>query len=606
MTRRRRNLTAGLGVCLLAFSAAAYAYQAGLLEPGPRSAYGWLPGERAPELTLRDVRGGKTRLSPLAASSRAVVIAFTDVGCPVASRYAPRLARMEEEYADRGVAFVYVNANPAADKEAAQEEIEAHGFTGRYVLDSDFEIAGALRAATTTEVFAIDAAGTLVYRGAIDDQYGITYTKPTATADYLRDALDAVLDGEAVETSRTEPQGCVLPTAQVELGAVAAAAGASARRITYHGRVSRIIQNNCQTCHRTGGVAPFALETYEQVSGYRAMISYVLDNGIMPPWFAKPGVGEWANERRLTERDRADLLAWIDAGAPAGDERNGPLPRVWANGWNIGEPDAVIEIPAPIDVPAEGVMDYQYVYVKTDFPEDRWIERMELRPTAPDVTHHVLAFLEEPDAERRAGGLSGYLAVYVPGAFGQNFPAATAKLLPKGAWLKFQLHYTPNGTPRQDRTRIGFVFADQPPERIVETWSAVNTRFVIPPGAERHPVEAERVFRQSGTLLSFLPHMHLRGAAFRYELVQPDGTVRPLLDVPRYDFNWQLAYVPSEPIRVEAGSRLHAYAWYDNSANNPANPDPTTAVRFGEQSFEEMMIGYFDWLPDAAGDLAGR
>lgn len=572
-----------------------------LSEPG--SAFGFEPGERVADLAFDAVQGTHHRLNELVAKGP-VVIAMRDVGCPVAAKYAPRIARMEREYAGRGVRFVLIETNATTTREQLHEELRVHGFDAPYAHDADGALTGALRARTTTEVFLIDAARTLVYRGAIDDQYGITYTRPAVRETWLRDAIDATLAGDTPAVRQTDAQGCFLPDPDPS--------AAQLQPVTYHTRVSRIIQDNCQTCHRAGGIAPFGLETYEQVLAMRAMVKYVLEINRMPPWFAAPGTGDWANERRLSDRDRADLLAWIEAGAPEGNPRDAPQPRHWVAGWNIGRPDTILEIPDAIDVPAEGVIDYKYVYLKTDFAEDRWIRAMELRPTAPQVTHHVLAFIEDPEvasAPRQQGrpapqgGINGYFTAYVPGAFGHVFPDGAAKLLPKGAWLKFQLHYTPNGKPATDRTRLALQFMDGPPQREVQSISAFNTRFEIPPGASRHEVSGTRLLRQPGEVIAFFPHMHLRGSAFRYDLVLPDGTEQALLDVPRYDFNWQISYLPRTPVRVPAGARIRATGWFDNSTANPANPDPNSTVRFGEQTFEEMMIGYFDFIPDplAAG-----
>jgi hypothetical protein len=251
------------------------------------------------------------------------------------------------------------------------------------------------------------------------------------------------------------------------------------------------------------------------------------------------------------------------------------------------------------------------MYVKTGFGEDKWVRAIEILPTAPQVTHHVLVLIEPPDAKPanqakpgepvRSGGIDGYFAVTAPGHPGVVFPDGLAKKLPAGAWLKFQLHYNPNGKPAVDQSRIAFVFADEPPRREIQTGSINNRRFAIPPGAQNYEVVAERTFKETGTLLTLFPHTHVRGRAFRYVLVQPDGSEEILLDIPRYDFNWQLNYDFAKPRVVQAGSTLRAMAWYDNSADNPANPDPTAEVRFGEQTFEEMMIGYFDWV---AADLA--
>ena len=565
----------------------------------PRSPYGDRPGELLEDFRFRDIEGERGRLADMLDEGGAVVIIMRDVDCPVAKRYGPELARLEREYGERGVRFLYLNANPQTDEAAAREEMERYGLTGRYVRDPEGRLAGRLGARTTTEVFVVDAAMTLRYRGAIDDQYGITFTKPEPRNRWLREALDGVLAGRGLAVSSTAPEGCYL-----ELDAPSL----EARPVTYHSRISRIIQDNCQTCHRAGGVAPFGLETYEQVSAYRGMVRYMAGNRLMPPWFADPAHGEFRNDRRLDDRDLAHLNAWIEAGAPEGDPDDGPMPRTWADGWILGEPDAVIPMPESFDVPAEGTVPYQYMWVKTDFPEDRWIRSLEIRPGARAVVHHVLVFIEEPgrpwpdeakEGEPVAqGGINGFFAGYAPGFSGFVYPDGSAKRLPAGAWLKFQIHYTANGTAITDRSELGLFFADAPPEREVRTWSVWDAEFVIPPGASRHEVVAQRRFREPGVLLSLTPHMHNRGAGFRYELERPDGTREVLLDVPRYDFNWQLTYELAEPVPVAAGDVMHGTAWFDNSANNPGNPDPTAEVRFGEQTWEEMMIGYFDWIPD--------
>lgn len=551
-------------------------------EPG---AYGFAPGERVVDFAFRTVDDERGRLSELLADHEAVVVVLRGVDCPVSQKYGHELARLEQAYGQQGVAFLYLDIGPQDDEAGIRDDIATFGFAGPYVRDAEAEIGRLLQARVTTETFVIDRAFTLRYRGAVDDQYGITFAKPEARSHYLRDALDAVLAGRTVSLAETEASGCYLEFD---------AAAVPRRDITYHARVSRILQDNCVQCHRDGGVAPFSLATYDAASGYRGMIRWVLEEKRMPPWFANPEHGEWRNDRTLPERDRRDVLAWIDAGAPEGDAADAPLPRKWVEGWQLDEePDAIVQIPEPQQVPAEGVVDYRYVYVKTDFPEDRWVTKVEPRPTATQVTHHIIVYLVEgPDDE---GGM--FFAGTAPGVPATVYPAGAGKRLPAGAWLKFELHYTPNGRAAEDRSRVGFVFADGKPERAVYTGAVATTEFEIPAGADNHEVVAEMTFENGGEIVSFLPHMHLRGKSYRYELDRPGAETEVLLDVPRYDFNWQLSYEPLEPIRVEPGTVLRGIAHYDNSADNPANPDPTIAVRYGEQSFEEMMFGFFDWIP---------
>lgn len=559
-------------------------------DPTAPGAFGFQPGERLTDFRFQAIDGRKGRLSELLEEHEAVVIAVRNVACPVSQKYGPELARLEKEYAQQNVAFVYLNVSPQDDAEAIRGEIENFGFRGPYVADPEAGMATLLQPKVTTEVFVIDRAQTVRYRGAVDDRYGIAFHKPEARERWLRDALDAVLAGEGVPVDQTEASGCFLELAP-------SAAEVPLREITYHNRVSRIVQNNCATCHRAGGIAPFALTSYTDVSGFRGMIRYVVEEQRMPPWFANPQHGEWKNDRRLSERDRRDLLAWIDAGAPEGDVDAAPIERKWVDGWQLPrEPHAVVSIPEPYSVPAEGVVEYQYKYVQTHFGEDKWVTAIEARPTAPSVTHHIIAFLVDgPDDTEGV-----WLGATAPGVPASVYPEGSAKKIPKDAWLMFEVHYTPNGTAATDQSRIGVVFADSMPDREVATSFVATTDFEIPPGAENHEVTADMEFEEPGTIINLLPHMHLRGKAFRYELIRKDGSQEVVLDVPRYDFNWQLTYEFAEPLHVEKGDVLRGRAWYDNSAGNPANPDPTSTVTYGQQSFEEMMFGFFDWIPDGS------
>jgi mono/diheme cytochrome c family protein len=559
------------------------------------------------------------------------VLVVRDTGCPVSGRYGPRLARLEEAYRERGVRFVYLNLGPHESRESMLDEVETFGFAGPYVHDPEGRFGHALRIRATTEVVVLDPSLTLVYRGAIDDQYGIQFTRPQVRERWLEPALDAVLAGTVPDVRWTEVPGCLLgfddepapasddaghgprheggANAGVRVPHPASANGSAALRspaVTYHNRVSRILQENCVACHRDGGIAPFSLERYENANAYRHMIQYVVQERIMPPWYADPAYGRWANDRSLRDEDRRALTAWVENGAPEGNPAEAAAPRRWVHGWNIGEPDAVFELPRPVTIPAEGVVPYQYLAVETDFEEDRWIRKIEIRPTAPEVTHHVIVFLEEPGQPRaRDGGVQGFFAATAPGAVGVDFGESRGKRLPAGSTLVFQLHYTPNGREVQDRSQIGFVFHDETPEIEVETRSSFNVRFRIPPHAENFPVSGDHVFQADGEILAFFPHTHVRGVAFRYELIRAGGPTEIVLDVPNYNFDWQLTYQAAEPIRVHRGDTLRATAWYDNSENNPANPDPTAEVRFGEQTWDEMMLGYFDWIrtgpPSAAG-----
>ena len=381
---------------------------------------------------------------------------------------------------------------------------------------------------------------------------------------------------------------------------------------TYYEHVAPIVQERCQVCHREGAVGPFPLTTYKEVVGWSAMVQEVVETRRMPPWHADPKVGHFKNSRRLSDLERDTILNWVKAGVPKGDKAKAPQPKSFPapTAWRIGEPDAVLEMPEAFTVPATGSVDYQYWEIKTDFDSDKWISGIEVQIGAPEVVHHVLVFVAYPNRRRSPrvrGGLKGYFASALPGDSIELFPKGSGKWLPKGSTLIFQVHYTPDGTERVDKSKVGLVFAKEKVERRVETIALNQTRFAIPPGDANHTVRGTYEFTEDKVLFGLLPHMHLRGKSFRYLLKRPDGTSQALLSVPRYDFNWQNTYRLQEPIYIPKGSRVIGIATFDNSDQNPANPDPTKTVRFGEQTWDEMMIGYMDVVePTAAQRKANQ
>jgi len=549
-------------VCLLA-SAAVHAAQ---IKEAPKIL---APGEtrlhhRIDDVSFTPSDGKLSRLSDY--SGKAIVIAFTSPTCPVALRYRPRLTELTERFKGK-VEFLIINSK----------------------ADSNTAITAALFPSSTTEVFLLDAARTVLYRGAVDDQYGLGYQLDAPRHTFLVDAIGSLLASRPIATPATTAPGC-----EIE-----GKTNPKPSPITFHSRISRIIQYNCQECHRPGEPAPFNLLTYDDAKSHAKTIKRVVERKIMPPWFAEGG--HWANDRRLSDADRNDLLAWIAAGSPEGDPSHAPLARTWETGWRIGKPDAVFEVPRPIKVAAQGAMPYQEVVVLTGLPEDKWVKAVEIRTSQPQVTHHILVFEVYPsghprDAKTRPNhlaGLAGYFAGMVPGQGHIVFPENTAKFLPKGAGLRFQIHYTPNGAACEDKPKIGLLYADVPPKHEVLTRSVATTRFLIPANESNYAVTATKTFTEPTRIFSFNAHSHVRGKAFKYELVMPDGARTTLLDLPHYDFNWQIEYRLKEPLDVPIRSKLVVTAWYDNSKDNPANPDPNKDIGWGDQTWDEMMIGYY-------------
>ncbi len=553
----------------------------------------WRIGELIEDIAFTDITGKAGKLSDY--SGHTLVVFTTNSTCPLCKKYLPTLAEYEKAFGEK-VKFLYLNVTEGETAEKVGEVAKTAGLKGRYVLDPKAELGKALRADTTTDCFVLDGSRTLQYRGAVDDQYGIGYTLDKPRVNYLKQALDAVLAGNQPIYQATWAPGCDL-----DLGLTELKTGGS---VTWHNRVSRIIAQNCQECHRAGENGPFELMTYADVKAQRGMIKKVVKNRTMPPWFATPGVGHFRNDRSLTERDQQDLLNWIEAGLPEGDAKDGAKARTWPEGWRIGKPDQVFELPEVQKIPAKGEVKYRYIRVDSNFTEDKWVKAMEIRATAPQVVHHVLVFLEYPRNHPRAkeqpkdmGGLNGYFMGMVPGQGHIIMPEGQAKFIPKGATFVFQIHYTANGTEAEDQSKMGLIFNDGPPAVEVNTKGVSNTFFRIPAGDDNYKVTASWTVPQDIKILAFDPHAHVRGKAWKYEALYADGKRETLIDIPKYDFNWQLLYELQEPITLPKGTKIICTAWYDNSDKNPANPDPTKDVFFGEQTWEEMMIGYVNWIP---------
>lgn len=560
-------------------------------------------GRRLADARVVDLAGKGRNLSEFG-GPKGLVVALVSSSCPVAKKTAPALGRLEADARANGFSVLYLASIPTDTPAELKATAKSAGWKATVVRDTKGTAVAALGATSTTEVFVFDAARTLVYRGAVSDQYGPTWAKDTPTANYLADALHAVSTGTLPAIPATTAPGCSL--------AVGKRALVPASSITYHNRISRIVQENCGNCHRTGGVAPFPLEKYDEVVAHSAMIRTVVDGGQMPPWFAAPTKGDdgktathtpYANDRRMAADDKRDLLAFLAGPKPIGNPKDAPLPRTFDPEWTSGKPDVVYQIAQPYRVKAEGVLSYQNFLVDTNLTEDKWVRSIEVKPGAKGVVHHVLVFVQEPGKTQRIDESTGFFGAYVPGTAAFVYPDGYAKKLPKGAVLRFQMHYTPNGTAQDDQTKIAFQWAKTAPVHEVKSIGVASTRLNIPPGVQNHKEEAQLPVPADVQILSFLPHMHVRATACRYDLVAPDGSRETLLDVPRYDFNWQLTYRRATPLPVPKGSRIEFTGWFDNSTQNPHNPDPTKTIRWGSQTYDEMLLGYVEYVSDDSNGL---
>ncbi len=585
----------------LLFTAVAFAGKVEPPKPQPASHAG--VGRLAPDLSGKAVDGSAFKLSDALKKQKAAVIVVTSTTCPISKKYLPSVAALEKEYAAKGVAFVLVGAIQTDTADDLKALPTKAGTKAPVLHDTDGTLCKALGANTTADVFVIDSARTIKYHGALDDQYGLGYSLDAPKHQYAKAAIDAVLAGDDAPMPATTAPGCTLDLEDVKLPAT--------DKPTYHREISRLVAQNCQECHRKGGAGPFTLDTLADLKAHKGMVKKVVEDGTMPVWHAAATgkAGEprvFKNDRSLPETDKAALLAWLADGLPEGEKADAPLPRRFSDEWGIGKPDLIVQIPAANKVKATGIMDYIDVTVDTDLTEEKWVTAAEIQPTDKSVVHHVLCFSLPPkkkgDIEfKQRGEEQGYFAAYVPGNSRQILPEGFGRRLQKGGRVKFQIHYTPNGTATEDQVRIGFKFAPARPANEVNVFPLGTPAISIPPGADDHKEVAEFKLPFDTVLTAFSPHMHVRGKAARYEydLIDPKTKkvteTKLLLDIPHYDFNWQLRYELAEPVSVPAGNTLRYIAWYDNSAKNPANPDPKKKVKWGPQTTDEMMLGYIEW-----------
>lgn len=540
---------------------------------------------------LRDIDGNRIQLTKQN-QPKLTVVCFLGTECPLAKLYASRLNQLDKEFP--GVSFIGVASNHQDSKQELLAYRDRHSVVFPIAKDQDNTVADLYEAQRTPEVFLLDNELQILYRGRIDDQYQPGLAKSTTTRDDLQIAITEAIAGKPVSMPITEPLGCLI-------GRVKKASD-STSDITFANQVSRLLINHCSECHREGEIGPMSLTEYDEVSGWADMILEVVEDGRMPPWHADPAHGQFTNERRMTTAEKQMIREWVAAGTPLGDESQMPPSAApVTTEWRLPrEPDAVVAMrDQPFRVPANGTVEYQYFVVDPGFKEDKWITAAEILPGDRSVLHHSIVFVRPPDGAQFRG--IGWLAAYVPG---QSAPANNPKLgrrVPAGSKLVFQQHYTPTGQQASDITRIGLLFGNESEiENEVFTLVAVDQEFVIPPGAANHKVNASflRIPKQ-GSLLGISPHMHFRGKSFRMTAnwkqdrpSGPSGKPEILLDVPKYDFNWQHIYQLQEPIPLDEIQSLQFTAAFDNSSANAANPNPEQAVTWGDQTWEEMAVAF--------------
>jgi len=549
-------------------------------------------GKKIPDFKLPDNHNGQVNLGDFQ-DKKFVVVVFIGTECPINNAYMPRLVELDRQYGPHGMQLLAISSNQQDDLRRVADHAHKYELTFPVLKDEDNRVADLFGARRTPEAFLLDAERIIRYQGRIDDQYGIDIKRPKPTRRDLVEAMEELLSGRTVSQATTPVAGCLI--ARVSRSK-------SEGQVTYSRHVAAILQKNCQECHRPGQIGPFALLTYDDAVAWSGTIREVVEERRMPPWYADPRYGHFANDRRLTTEDRKTLLQWLDNGTPKGEDKNLPAPLRFESDWKIGTPDLILQMPEEFPVPAtapKNGIEYQFITVKTNFKEDRWVVRAESKPGAPEVVHHIVMFVVEPGREFIPKlGNAPVLCGTAPGDMPLILPPGMAKKIPAGSDLIFQMHYTPNGKAQNDRSSVGLIFSKEPPQRRVQTWPIHNPAFRIPPGADNYELEASFKFKEDGYLMNFMPHMHLRGKDFLYEAIYPDGKKETLLSVPRFNFGWQSVYRLAKPLPIPKGTTIHCVAHFDNSAKNPNNPDPTQSVYWGDQTWEEMMIGWIDFYYD--------
>lgn len=532
---------------------------------------------------------------------RAVVLIFTAVGCPNSQASVPTIKALRDQFEPQGVRFLLLNASRNETRTNIAAQATALGIDLPILQDTGQLVARELGVRATTEAFCFSTTDwRIFYRGALDDRPDFAAPRLPTTQNYVSNALASFLAGRVVTPSRTVPQGCVIPLPV-------------RTNYTYAADIAPLLQAKCVRCHSVGSIGTWAMTNHTVVSNFSLSIKNEVLAHRMPPWHADPQYGTFANDNSLTPDEAALLIQWIKDGSPRGPDAD-PLalatpatdtfPLTWPPA--LGTPDVVLRIPTQ-NLPANGIVDYVYVNVVNPLTTNAWLRAAVVRPGNRRVVHHCLIYFGNNSTFM---GLDGYFAGYVPGMEPVAFPAGTGKLLPAGTTLKFQLHYTTTGQAETDVTELGLYLAPAPPAAELQTKSAYDlisftgipffgiAPFRIPPGAADYPAVTASLTpstTQSVLLHEISPHMHYRGARFKCEAVYPNNSREVLLSVPKYEFHWQTLYRLAQPKVLPPGTRLECSGAFDNSAQNRDNPDPAATVTFGEQTFNEMFIGYVNF-----------
>ena len=565
--------------------------------------------------------GGREYGANDVAKAKATAFLFTSNQCPIAGKYGARYAALAKEYGAKGVAFYLVNANAADSPKAFAEWAKARNLTVPLVKDENHALADRLNATTTPQAIVVNAAGNIVYLGAIDDNAD---AQKVSRQD-LKNALEDTLTGVPVRRPRTRAFGCAIFRDKPTLTA-------ATTKITYAQDIAPILQKNCLSCHRTGDVGPFPLENYEHAKQWASSIKDYTARRLMPPWKATPGYGDFHDSRYLSDVELAKIAAWADGGTPPGDLKRAPKPPTMtpAGDWELGKPDVVLQPTRPFRLEAEGRDVYRDFTLPMDFKEDRYVSAFDFQPGNRAIVHHIIAYIDvtgktaaakdnaakdNKDAEPGwsvSGGGSGiedddWGSGWAPGMNPRLLPPGVAVKIPKGAKLVLQVHYHKSGKPETDQSKVALYYAKGPVEKVLKTAALGNVLFALKPNETNQQVKASMVIPFDAKIWAVMPHMHMIGKEMKVWAVLPDGTEKPLIWVKNWEFNWQMGYRYKEPILLPKGTRINLLAAYDNTMGNPNQPsNPPKLVTFGEQTTDEMCFAFLGFTMETPVKTASK
>jgi hypothetical protein len=559
------------------------------------------PGVRA---AVMDVQG-----HPYLFDGKVSAIVFLNPECPISRSEVTTLNQIAAASTEAPV--VGVISDPTVTREAARKFVTDFGVKFPLLFDASGDLAMKFKPTHTPEVFVVDKTGAVRYSGRIDDAFlAVGKQREVVTSHDLRDALAAVAAGKAPKEAKTASVGCVFESWK--------GSGAVPAKVTYTRDIAPILNANCVTCHRPGEVAPFSLTDFSHAAKHAEQIAELTTSHYMPPWKAKAGFGHFADERRLMEREIELIRRWSAEGAVEGDRADLPPPPVFSSDWVLGKPDKVVTMPEPFDVPASGSDVYRAFVMPLDLPEDTFVAGVEFRPGAKSVLHHALFYLDGSGTARKLdaadpgpgyksfGGPgfspSGGLGGWAPGAMPHRLADGTARYLPGNSDLVIQVHYHPDGQAHQDRSSVALYFAKKPVKHFISSVALITRSLDIPPGETNYVRELSVELPMDVTLEGVIPHMHLIGREMKVQATTPEGKIVPLIEIDDWDFKWQDQYRYAEPLHLTKGTKIEMTARYDNSTNNPANPNsPPKRVHWGEETTDEMCICF---LQLAVDDLA--